>query len=825
LVQDKRTRPLISKLVVAIRDGAIPVQARQWLLASWLVPLDKGEGKARPVAGGTALFKLAATYLMENVPNAARDIFRDSGVQYGLFMKGGTTAAAHMTQLKLDSDPSHIVIKVDFANAFNTIPRRFIFQQLYRRPELTSLYYLAHWAYHSPSPLLLRDSQGQVAAILESAEGVRQGCVLGSLLFGVATLDLLHRLKERFPDIETTAFLDDVSLSGNQKSAFEAFDFLQREASVMGVRVQKRKCEVLISDVGDAAQKEQLHQLVEKHGLRLQRGAVPFLGTVVGHDRQAIKQLVTEKVDRWKKALDLLAREEIPTQLALLVARWNITSKPNTLARSLPPNIITDALADYDQAVVRTVEQRLKLSFVGEERQLLQLPIRSGGVGFCPNAETTPFTFVAGLATSCQAFGNTNLCGQNQGQGLGMVAGMVEREGTLLHNLHNILCRYFNEEKREEERPQPQQQQRHKKKVKQEEWPEQKGLRDVNTFIMHFGTGSQRQRVERLQARLVGRFRERQLTELKKTLSAKTISRMESRADKTSALVWKAFPLTADFTLSDEDMRFTVAYATGLHLPDMPRQCGCATGPELDMEHTVHCAEKLTRHNMIQDRLVTFARLHGVTTRQNPRYALQDQRTRVEPDIVFYPVPHAALQTDVTVINPCAPSRLQRSTQAHQWASKEQKSRKNRRYLDNAKQQGQRFEPLVFETHGKMADEVKELLDTLASRTPTHKGLAVRDMQLDLAITLARGNALMAKTTVARAQRYRDIARARHPVGSGEPSSSGGSRRRRSSSGSGGISSSSNSSSSSSNSNSSSSSSNSSSSSSNSSSSSCAPAL
>ena len=152
--------------------------------------------------------------------------------------------------------------------------------------------------------------------------------------------------------------------------------------------------------------------------------------------------------------------------------------------------------------------------------------------------------------------------------------------------------------------------------------------------------------------------------------------------------------------------------------------------------------------------------------RPNPRYPSQDQRTRVEPDIVFYPVPHAALQTDITVINPCAPCRLKRSPDAHQWASKEQKARKNRRYLANAKRQGQLFEPLVFETHGKMADEIKKLLEVLAARTPTHKGLSVRDMQLDLAITLARGNALMAKTTIAKAQRIRDIDRGRHPVGS-----------------------------------------------------------
>ena len=59
LVKDRKTLPLMMFLVSAIKDGRIPPEAREWLLASWLVPLDKGNGKVRPIAGGTALVKLA----------------------------------------------------------------------------------------------------------------------------------------------------------------------------------------------------------------------------------------------------------------------------------------------------------------------------------------------------------------------------------------------------------------------------------------------------------------------------------------------------------------------------------------------------------------------------------------------------------------------------------------------------------------------------------------------------------------------------------------------------------------------------------------------
>ena len=92
-------------------------------------------------------------------------------------MRDGATAAAHITQLNLDRNPSHIAIKIDFANAFNTIPRKHILKQFYNKPELTGMYSLIHWAYHRPSHLMVHDEKGDIAALLQSSEGVTRLCV------------------------------------------------------------------------------------------------------------------------------------------------------------------------------------------------------------------------------------------------------------------------------------------------------------------------------------------------------------------------------------------------------------------------------------------------------------------------------------------------------------------------------------------------------------------------------------------------------------------------------------------------------------------------
>ena len=211
-----------------------------------------------------------------------------------------------------------------------------------------------------------------------------------------------------------------------------------------------------------------------------------------------------------------------------------------------------------------------------------------------------------------------------------------------------------------------------------------------------------------------------------------------------------------------------MAYATGQRVPHMPERCNCADNAPLTLEHAVSCAQKLTRHNMLQSRLVSFARLHGVTTGQNPRLTYQDAKEKLEPDVIFYPGVHEPVQTDITVVNPCAPSILKRSRFVHLWATNQRRAVKRRKYLHNATARGELFRPLIFETHGKISEEVDITLDMLASRTPMDQGLAKTDMKLDLAVTLAKGNALAARTTIAWAQRARDKGRAVHPDATGQ---------------------------------------------------------
>ena len=198
-------------------------------------------------------------------------------------------------------------------------------------------------------------------------------------------------------------------------------------------------------------------------------------------------------------------------------------------------------------------------------------------------------------------------------------------------------------------------------------------------------------------------------------------------------------------------------YATGVPTPGLPRYCSCHR--TLDLEHAVHCdTAKLQRHNLLQHRLVAFAREQAVTTKQNERFSLEHARGKQEPDIVFY-FGADTLETDVTVVNPCAPTRLLHTLSKPGAALAARCKEKNRKYLENAQQRGHQFSPLGFETHGRFGQPLLNLLTRLAGNTPDHVGIAVADMVLDLAVSLVRGNALCARRTFARALRFRDLTR------------------------------------------------------------------
>jgi hypothetical protein len=457
-----------------------------------------------------------------------------------------------------------------------------------------------------------------------------------------------------------------------------------------------------------------------------------LLGSVVGVENASVQEWVKKEIKSWTKVLPLLARKEISVQLSLLLARWTIVAKPNFLCRTLPPHFTQSCLEEFDQAIVKTVEHRTQLHFDKFSQAMLQLPIRMGGVGFCPSAETAPHAFVAGIAAAISGFlGFSNLVKSGKWE--------LYKKNPTMQAVHDVMQTYAQSP------------------VK---FDGKRDMTDLDTFTKHF---CYTKHSSKLQSRIVSAIREHNFSifESKDNLDLTHEQRAHliSRKNKHSAAVWKAYPLTEEFVLTDDDATFMLQYATRAPTQGLPFKCSCHS--LLSLEHAVHCdTAKLQRHNMLQHRLVAFAREQAVTTAQNVRLSIMEARKKQEPDVIFYFAPKP-LETDVTVVNPCAPSRILQTLSKAGSAVRMRCDAKNKKYLEPARERGHEFAPLGFETHGRFTKQVVNLLTKLAGNTPDNIGHAVSDMILDLSLTLVRGNALCARRTIARALRFRDLTRSR----------------------------------------------------------------
>ena len=123
------------------------------------VAVPKAKGGLRPIVG-ELLRRLTGKCLLEAVREAARDFFWPA--QVGVAVPAGAEKAVHATR---------VLVKLDFANAFNCIDRGAVLQRA--RDHFPSLARWATWCYGQPSRLQFGDHG------LSSTCGVQQGDPLG----------------------------------------------------------------------------------------------------------------------------------------------------------------------------------------------------------------------------------------------------------------------------------------------------------------------------------------------------------------------------------------------------------------------------------------------------------------------------------------------------------------------------------------------------------------------------------------------------------------------------------------------------------------------
>jgi len=126
-----------------------------------------------------------------------------------------------------------VVVKLDFANAFNSLDRSYMLQRV--SEEIPELYQLCHTAYDQPSALQF----GQFS--ISSEVGPQQGDPLGGVLFCLSIQPILAACNSSL----VLGYMDDVTLGGPPDAVSQDVELFRSKGQDIGLILNSAKCEVI----------------------------------------------------------------------------------------------------------------------------------------------------------------------------------------------------------------------------------------------------------------------------------------------------------------------------------------------------------------------------------------------------------------------------------------------------------------------------------------------------------------------------------------------------------------------------------------------------
>jgi hypothetical protein len=717
LVGDTECLDALCVLVGDIINGHLYGPARTYLTASLLIPTSKPSGGIRPIAVSEVFYKLACLYGMELVHDALPVIFEP--IQLGVGAKGGADRALHVIQAGLELfEGDAVLLKCDFQNAFNERDRGQILSELFQHQSLRPLWRLSHWAYHLPSDLFIFD-QGKFCGSLQSAQGVKQGDGLGSLLFSLSVHKFYQQCSRDCSAVHTVAIADDLHISGPAPQVLRAFDNLINDIKGSGLRIRHAKCGLLWPSSRPIP-----HEVIESataHNLTFSVGSMETLGAPVGSDMKFVEHWLSATFPSQVRFCELLLRPEMSAQVANLLLRLSMIPSMGYLARVIRPSVLEPHAEAFDALMLQTCIAKFGLPNLlsNAAQQQLFLPIRLGGFGLRSLRSTSPAAYWSALALSAShilsSFPAVSWRSRLLSPGTDQVPFASELDKcyeAIVVSLPSIDSKIL-----------PVQSQ---------------------GFWQLYGHAAP----PGLQRAICAIIENAAAKTLQDTFKSPDIQRLVSCQQKHAGAWLLVHPSSPDLVLSDGDFSSAVRHRLGLPpADDLPKACICGTVLS-DPGHFHSCPRLMpraitTRHDHIVNLLARFFKRAGALVRVEAKVMGQ---SRIRPDLEII-LPDQTLLVDIAVAHPAAPSRKSTRPLATARIIENAKSTK---YAGVASARGGKFLAFIFETYGaygRQALDILKSLQSLMSRLSLASPPMARSSIIEtLSIALQRGNALVSHT-------------------------------------------------------------------------------
>ena len=256
---------------------------------------------------------------------------------------------------------NHIIVKLDFGNAFNSIRRDLVFDSIaVKIPEL----YCFVYASCSSNPILTFRSR-----VILSKEGFQQGNPLSSLDF----CDTIHPILSSLNSDLRIGFMDDFSLSGEVSVVTEDAETLVCSAEETDLFFNASKCEIIANNVDIIKNLDTF-----KDFIRIALYDMMLLGApvLIG---PAVDTLLQNKVGELKRAINRLKLLHSHDALVLLRNSLAMLKLLYTLRTS--PCADNRILSDFDETLKSGLTTILNVDISNDQWLQAFLPVRNGGLG------------------------------------------------------------------------------------------------------------------------------------------------------------------------------------------------------------------------------------------------------------------------------------------------------------------------------------------------------------------------------------------------------------------------------------------------------------
>eukprot|EP00744_Colponema_vietnamica_P000418 GILI01000749.1.p1 GENE.GILI01000749.1~~GILI01000749.1.p1 ORF type:complete len:1357 (+),score=316.40 GILI01000749.1:219-4073(+) len=287
--------------------------------------------------------------------------------------------------------PRQHAVLVDCTNAFNTIRRQAIGEALMSDPKFNPLRQLFNAFYVEQGELIIRSDTGD-SPVISSSEGVRQGDVLGPLFFCLALKpaieNTIHRFRtvvESLPVPKFFAYMDDVTIVGEENACIAALDYLQEELSKLSLMVNAKKTVTTSAVLAQSLKCEH-------------SDCFKLLGAFVGRAVLKEKARIDEEPKKHEKLFNRLPF--LPAEIAYRLLIKCGVPRFGHLIRTHEPDVVKPAAEAFTEMSVRCLANILRVDYNHMDKEgfrQIRLPVRHGGLGVLDWSEMAEAAYAASL--------------------------------------------------------------------------------------------------------------------------------------------------------------------------------------------------------------------------------------------------------------------------------------------------------------------------------------------------------------------------------------------------------------------------------------------